>query len=74
MNIIYPNLQDLNNSVLGGMELQRQILASEDSKEGGKTKFLFKPHLFLGNGRLLKMKTANGICSGTQAKPEVSPL
>lgn len=54
MNIIYPNLQDLNNSVLGGMELQRQILASEDSKEGGKTKIVFRPHLLLRNGGFFK--------------------
>jgi hypothetical protein len=46
-------------------------LGSEDKKDGGKTKILFKPPLFLGNGGLLKMKTANSICSGTQAKPVV---
>jgi hypothetical protein len=49
-------------------------LESEDSKKGGKIKILLKPRLFLGNGGLLKMKTANGICVGTQAKPVVSPL
>ena len=37
-------------------------------KEGGKTKILFKPHLFRGNEGHLKLKTAKGICSGTQAK------
>jgi hypothetical protein len=36
--------------------------------ERDKTKILFNPCLFLGNGWLLKMKTAKGICSGTQAK------
>jgi hypothetical protein len=47
------NLQDLNDRVLKGRELQRQILGSENAKEGGNThtqKNLFKPPLFSGNG------------------------
>lgn len=70
---VCPNLQDLNNRVLKGKELQQQILGSENEKEGGKTKILFKPHLFNGNGGggFLKLKIANEICSGTQAKPVV---
>ena len=43
------------------------ILGSEDRKEGGKTKILFKPRLFRGNGGLFKAEN-HGICSGTQAK------
>ena len=43
-------------------------LGSGDSKEGDKTKILFKSHLLLGNRGLIKLKTTNGICSGTQAK------
>jgi hypothetical protein len=61
-------MQDLNNRVLKGRELQQQILGSENVKEGGKTKILFKPRLFSGNGGFLKLKTAKGICSSTQAK------
>ena len=52
-NLWMPELQDLNNRVLEGRELQ-QILGSENSKEGGKTKILFKPLLFEGNGGFLK--------------------
>ena len=44
-------------------------LGSGDTKEGTKTKILFKPRLLLGNGGILKMKTSNDICSDTQAKP-----
>jgi hypothetical protein len=43
-------------------------LGSEDSKKGD-TKILFKPHLLLGNGGFIKLKTTDGICSGAQAKP-----
>ena len=43
-------------------------LGSGDSKEGDKTKILFKSHLLLGNGGFIKLKTTNGICSGTQHK------
>ena len=60
-----PRPKDLNNRVLEGRELQLQILGSEDSKEGGKAKFLLKPHLLLGNGGFIKLKTTNGIWSGT---------
>jgi hypothetical protein len=37
-------------------------------RKEARQKILFKPCFFLGNGGLLKMKTANGICSGTRAK------
>ena len=47
-------------------------LGSEDTKEGGKTKILFKSHLLLGNGGFIKLKTTDGICSGAQAKPVLS--
>jgi hypothetical protein len=47
-----PDLQDLNNRVLEERELQQQIWGSENAKEGGKTKILFKPYLLKGNGGL----------------------
>jgi hypothetical protein len=37
----------------------------KDTKEEGKTKILFKPHLFRGKKEFLKLKTPNGICSDT---------
>ena len=40
-------------------------------KEGDKIKVLFKSHLLLGNRGLIKLKTTNGIYSGTQDKPVV---
>ena len=46
-------LQNLSNRVLKGRELQ-QILGSENSKEGDKTKILFKPLLFRENGGFFK--------------------
>jgi hypothetical protein len=66
--INFPDLQDLNNRVLEGSEQQGQILGLENVKEGGKTKILFKHHLFRGNGGLLKDENWKWICSGTQAK------
>ena len=51
--------------------LQQQILGSEDTKEEGKTKILFKPHLLLGSGGFIKLKITESICSGAQAKPEL---
>ena len=50
----YPNLQDLNNRVLEERELQPHIWGSENVKEGGKTKIMFKPHLFKGHVGLFK--------------------
>jgi hypothetical protein len=44
-------------------------LGSENTKEGDKTKILFKPHFLLGNGVFKKLKTSDSICSGTQARP-----
>jgi hypothetical protein len=63
------DLQDLNNKVLKGRELQMTNLESEGMKEGDKTKILFKSLLLLGNGGFIKLKTTDGICSGAQDKP-----
>ena len=64
-NLWMPDLQDLNNRVLKGRELQMTNLESEGMKEGDKTKILFKSLLLLGNGGFIKLKTTDGICSGT---------
>ena len=58
-NLWMPELQDLNNRVLKGRELQ-QILGSENLKEGGKTKILFKPLLFRENGGFFKAENHKG--------------
>jgi hypothetical protein len=65
------NLQDLNNRVLEGREIQWQILGSEDAKEGGKTKFCSSLvySVEMWGGGLLKLKPSKRIYSGTQAKP-----
>ena len=65
---ICPDLQDLNNRVLEGRELKRQIW---DQKTGRKETRQKKNQvsLLLGNGGFIKLKTTDGICSGAQAKP-----
>ena len=66
--INFPDLQDLNNRVLEERELQQQIWDQKTQRKETRQKFLFKSHLLLGNGGFIKLKTTNGICSGTQAK------